>query len=116
MTIEKIWITNTAVWFLTADGCEACEKLEDYPHLKFATQAQRENFMSDRFGIHWEGLDEDLSFEGFFRHKNNNPLYDLFMSHPEVNASAIARGWEWHRVFLQNISVELRIHPKRELR
>lgn len=91
MTIEKIWITDTAVWIRTADGREACEKFEDYPRLKFATQVQRENFTSDRFGIHWEELDEDLSFEGFFRQKNTNPLYDLFMAHPEINASAIAR-------------------------
>lgn len=91
MTIEKIWITDTAVWIRTADGREACEKFEDYPRLKYATQSQRENFTSDRFGIHWEELDEDLSFDGFFSHKNTNPLYDLFMAHPEINASAIAR-------------------------
>lgn len=42
-------------------------------------------------GIHWRELDEDLSFEGFFREKKSNPLYDLFIAHPELNASAVAR-------------------------
>ncbi len=91
MTIEKIWITDSAVWIRTADGREACEKFSDYPRLRDATQSQRENYTSDAFGIHWEEIDEDLCFEGFFRNKNPNTLYDLFMAHPEINASAIAR-------------------------
>ena len=83
MTIEKIWITDTAVWVRTVDGREACEK--------FATRAQRENYSADAFGIHWEEIDEDLSFEGFFRQKSSNTLYELFMAHPEINVSAVAR-------------------------
>ena len=43
------------------------------------------------YGIHWRELDEDLSFEGFFREKKSNPLYDFFIAHPELNASAVAR-------------------------
>ena len=43
------------------------------------------------YGIHWRELDEDLSFEGFFREKKSYLLYDLFISHPELNASAVAR-------------------------
>lgn len=39
--IEKIWLTDDAVWIRTADGREACEKFADYPHLKYATQEQR---------------------------------------------------------------------------
>ncbi len=91
ITIEKIYLTDTAVCIRTADGREACEKFADYPRLKHATQSQRENYTYDNFGIHWEELDEDLSFEGFFRPKNTTLLYDLFMAHPEINASAIAR-------------------------
>ena len=82
MTIEKIWITDTAVWIRTVDGREACEKFSDY---------QRENYSADAFGIHWEEIDEDLSFEGFFRQKSSNTLYELFMAHPEINVSAVAR-------------------------
>jgi transcriptional regulator with XRE-family HTH domain len=32
-----------------------------------------------------------LSFEGFFQPKNQTELYRLFLAHPELNASAIAR-------------------------
>ncbi len=89
--IEKIWLTDTAVWIRTTDGQEACEHFEEYPRLRYATQAQRENYQSDAFGIHWPDLDEDLSFDGFFRKRNDSPLYRLFIAHPELNASAIAR-------------------------
>ena len=91
MTIEKIWITDTAVWIRTVDGREACEKFSDYPRLKYATPEQRSNYTADAFGIHWEEIDEDLSFEGFFSPKSTNVLYELFMAHPEINASAVAR-------------------------
>ena len=64
--IEKIWLTDTAVWIRTADGREAHENFDEYPRLKYATQTQRENYEPDAFGIHWPELDEDLSFEGFF--------------------------------------------------
>ena len=66
MKIEKIWLTDTAVWIRTDDGKEACEEFADYPRLRYATQEQRQQFEADEFGIHWEALDEDLSFEGMF--------------------------------------------------
>ncbi len=91
IAVKKIWITDSAVWIKTADGREACEKFSDYPRLRYATQQQREKYTADAFGIRWEEIDEDLSYEGFFRSKPTNTLYDLFMSHPEINASAVAR-------------------------
>ena len=89
--VIKIWLTDSEIWIQTEDGKTASERFADYPRLKFATPEQRNNYTTDNFGIHWEKLDEDLSFEGFFQKKNDNLLYRLFMEHPELNASAIAR-------------------------
>lgn len=91
MKIDKIWLTDTAVWIRTSEGKEACEQFADYPRLRNASQEQREQFETDEYGIHWEALDEDLSFEGFFDKKESTELYRLFMAHPELNVSAIAR-------------------------
>lgn len=91
IVVDKVWLTDTAVGIRTVDGKEAYEKFADYQRLKFATPEQRANFTVNQFGIRWEDLDEDLSFEGFFREKKSNPLYDLFIAHPELNAAAIAR-------------------------
>lgn len=89
--IDKIWLNNEAVWIRTKDGREACEFFADYPRLKFASSKQRANFKADEYGINWPDIDEDLSFEGFFQPKNHTELYRLFLAHPELNASAIAR-------------------------
>lgn len=89
--VIKIWLTDSEIWIQTKDGKTASEMFVDYPRLKYATQEQRNNYTTDDFGIHWEELNEDLSFEGFFQKKNETLLYRLFMEHPELNASAIAR-------------------------
>ncbi len=91
IVVEKVWLTDTAIWIRTAGGREAYENFADYQRLKWATPAQRANYSISSSGIHWRELDEDLGFEGFFQEKKRNPLYDLFMAHPELNASAIAR-------------------------
>ena len=89
--IEKIWLTDDAVWIRTTSGEEACEKFSDYPRLRYATKEQRANYEADEYGLHWEDIDEDLSFEGFFDKRETTQLYKLFMAHPELNISAIAR-------------------------
>lgn len=89
--IENIWLTDDAIWIRTASGKEACEKFNDYPRLRYATKEQRSNYEADEYGLHWEEIDEDLSFEGFFDKRETTQLYKLFMAHPELNVSAIAR-------------------------
>lgn len=89
--IEKIWLTDDAVWIRTDDGKEACEKFNDYPRLRYATKKQRADYETDEYGIHWREIDEDLSFEEFFNKQETTELYKLFMAHPELNVSAIAR-------------------------
>ena len=91
ITVEKIWLTADAVWIRTSDGREACEMFANYPRLKFATDVQREHYVADNFGINWPDIDEDLSFEGFFLSKHHTELYRVFLEHPELNASAVAR-------------------------
>ena len=91
ISVEKIWLTNDAVWIRASDGREAQEFFADYPRLKYASDEERSNYTWDAYGIHWPDIDEDLSFEGFFLSKPKTELYRLFMSHPELNASAIAR-------------------------
>ena len=91
IVIERIWLTENAVWIRTADGREACEYFADYPRLKYATPEQRANYKADDFGINWPDVDEDLSFEGFFQSKKRTALYQVFLAHPELNASAVAR-------------------------
>lgn len=89
--VDKVWLTDTAICIRTSDGREASEQFANVQRLNRATPEQRSNYKVTPYGIYWPELDENLSFEVFFSEKQNNVLYDLFIAHPELNASAIAR-------------------------
>ena len=57
IVVEKVWLTDTAVWIRTTDGKEACEQFAEFPRLKFATPEQRNNFTLSDDGIHWEEIE-----------------------------------------------------------
>lgn len=90
-TIVKVWTTDTEIWVERKDGVRGFERFADYPRLRDATNDERNGYEVYADGLHWEALDEDLSFEGFFEKKEHTALYNFFMNHPELNASAIAR-------------------------
>lgn len=91
MEITKIWLDDEAVWIRTDDGREASERFADYARLRNAPREALEDYTANAFGIHWNLLNEDLSYEGFFQQKSDNPLYRLFLSFPEINVAALAR-------------------------
>lgn len=78
MKVEKIWLTDTAVWIRSDDGREAYELLSDYPRLKHASTEQLHDFEADEYGIHWDELDEDLRFEGFSTNSPRQPRNPSF--------------------------------------
>ena len=77
---------------MTDTGNTVWQSLLWYKRLNAATEEQRNDYEMDEEGIHWYGLDEDISYESF---EYNDPepqgISRLFLSHPELNASAVAR-------------------------
>lgn len=90
--IVKIWFDDTRIYGLTEDGCELWQSLLYYKRLLHATPAQRERYVINAFGIRWEELDEDVSFDSFF-YPEPEPqgVARFFLTHPELNVSAVAR-------------------------
>ena len=66
ISIEAVWFQDDRIFLRTASGEERNMPLEWFPRLLNAPQVERGKFELSPFGIHWPGLDEDLSFEGFF--------------------------------------------------
>jgi hypothetical protein len=66
ITVSKVWLDNHFIYIQTDKGIVKNHPLEWFPKLLNATKEQREGFTLSPFGIHWDSLDEDLSFEGFF--------------------------------------------------
>lgn len=92
MILTKIWFADNRIYGLTENGQTVFQSLLYYKRLLNATPEQREKYRIGRMGIHWEELDEDISFESF-EYDNPEPtgISKFFLSHPEINASAIAR-------------------------
>lgn len=92
MKLTRIWFENNRIYGLTDTGNTVWQSLLWYKRLNAATEEQRNDYEMDEEGIHWYGLDEDISYESF---EYNDPepqgISRLFLSHPELNASAVAR-------------------------
>ena len=65
--VNRVWLDDYAVWVELVDGRRAKEYFADYSRLALSTPSQRKNFRLSHFGIHWPEIDEDLSYEGFFK-------------------------------------------------
>lgn len=98
MTITKIWFADNRIYGLTDDGRTLWQSLLYYKRLMQATPEQRDKYRMGRMGIHWDEIDEDISFESF-EYDNPEPegLSRFFLTHPEINASAIARRLGIHQ-------------------
>ena len=92
MIIKKIWFEGERLYALTDDGRTLWQSLLYYPRLRFAKAAQRDRYSLNAFGIHWDELDEDVSFESFeYPDPEPEGVSRIFLSHPEINVSAFAR-------------------------
>lgn len=66
--VNKVWIENASIFVSTIDGLQASYAFNMWPRLANAPEEERANFYLSYSGIHWPGIDEDLSFEGMFAH------------------------------------------------
>lgn len=53
-----------SLWVELDDGRTIGVPLAWFPRLLHASEADREEFFLSRDGIHWDGLDEDISIAG----------------------------------------------------
>ncbi|GHU94095.1 hypothetical protein FACS1894156_1880 [Bacteroidia bacterium] len=93
MEAKKVWFTDNRIYIQTEEGKHLWQSLLWYPRLLDATDEQRADYELEPFGIHWETIDEDVSYESFL-YKEHEPITDLsraLKSFPEINISGIAR-------------------------
>lgn len=92
MKIKRIWFDNNRIYGETDDGRVLWQSLLYYRRLLLATPAERGDYEMDDEGIHWEKLDEDVSFESFeYDDPEPTGISRVFLSHPEINAVAIGQ-------------------------
>jgi hypothetical protein len=69
INVSNVWLDDDYIYIQTDKGVVKIHPIIWFPRLLKASKEQRENFTLSPFGIHWESIDEDLSFEGFFSFK-----------------------------------------------
>ena len=92
MKAKRVWFEGERIYIETDDGRTLWQSILYYQRLKNATDEQRNDYEWGHFGIHWEEIDEDISYESF-EYENPEPvgISRIFLTHPELNASAVAR-------------------------
>ena len=92
MVAKEVWFEGERIFIETDDGRTLWQSILYYQRLKNATETQRNDYELGAFSIHWEEIDEDISYESF-EYDNPEPtgISRLFLTHPEINASAVAR-------------------------
>lgn len=114
--IKKLWFKDEKIFIQTDHEKNLWQSLLWYPRLKNATEEERNDYRINRFGIRWESIDEDISFESFtYEQPEPQGISRLFLTHPELNASAIARRLGMKQSLLaQYINGTKKPSPKRE--
>ena len=92
MKAKRLWFEGERIYIETDDGRTLWQSVLYYQRLMNATENQRNDYELGHFGIHWEEIDEDVSFESF-EYEMPEPvgISRIFLTHPELNASAVAR-------------------------
>lgn len=87
-----VWFEGERIYIKTDDRRTLWQSVLYYQRLRNATEEQRGNYELGAFGIHWEDIDEDVSYESFeYDDPEPTGISRLFLTHPEINASAVAR-------------------------
>jgi len=71
-TINKLWFENDRIYIETLSGEVCSQPMLFYPKLRRATNIERSQWIESHFGLHWEKIDEDISFESF-KWSDNDP-------------------------------------------
>ncbi|WP_129616144.1 MULTISPECIES: DUF2442 domain-containing protein [Bacteroides] len=94
MKITKLWFADNRIYVQTDKGEKLYQSLLFYPRLLTASNEEREKYEFWDYGIRWDAIDEDMSYESFYYDDTKEPapgIQDAFLSNPELNISAVAR-------------------------
>lgn len=111
MRIEKIWFDGDRIYAMFEDGRTLWQSLLYYRNLMNAEN--KDDYVIEDDGVHWYGLDEDISNESFeYEDPEPKGLSKILLSHPELNLSAIARRMGLQQSLLAAYSSGMK-HPSK---
>lgn len=63
--VKKVWFDGGRIFIETNAGEKMSQPLRFFPRLQRADERQRAEWTQSYFGLHWDTIDEDISFESF---------------------------------------------------
>lgn len=103
MKIKDIWFDADYIFGKDEEGKEYKQSLIWYPRLRQASDEERSQYTIGLGGIHWRGLDEDVSFESFeYEDAEPSAMQRFFLTHREINVAEFARSLGMNPTLLRN--------------
>lgn len=103
MKIKEIWFDAQYIYGRDEEGKEYKQSLLWYPRLQAASEDERRQYYIGLGGIHWRGLDEDISFESFeYEDAEPTAMQRFFLTHKEINVAEFARSLGINPTLLRN--------------
>ena len=103
MKNTKIWFDADYIYSKDEEGKEYKQSLLWYPKLREASDDERSQYTFGMGGIHWRGLDEDISFESFgYDDAEPSAMQRFFLMHKEINVAEFARLMGLNPTLLRN--------------
>ena len=103
MKIKNIWFDNDYLYGEGDDGKTYRQSLLWYSRLREASELERSQYTLSTIGIHWRGLDEDVSFESFeYEDAEPSAMQRFFLTHKEINVAEFARLMGMNPTLLRN--------------
>lgn len=103
MRIERIWFDGDYLCGMGDDGKTYRQSLLWYQRLREAGDAERGHYEMSTAGIHWRGLDVDVSFESFgYDDAEPTKLQRFFLTHKEINVAEFAKLMGMNAALLRN--------------
>ena len=103
MKIKEIWFDADYIYGRDEKGQEHRQSLVWYPRLRQADDKERNHYTMGFDGIHWRGIDEDISFESFtYDDAEPSAMQRFFLTHKEINVAEFARSMGINPTLLRN--------------
>ena len=103
MKIKEIWFDTDYIYGRDEEGKEYKQSLLWYPRLRAASAEERKQYTISLGGLHWRGLDEDVSFESFaYEDAEPSAMQRFFLTHKEINVAEFARSMGMNPTLLRN--------------
>lgn len=103
MKLDKIWFEKDYIYGKDTKRNEYRQSLLWYPKLREADDEERDKYKLAHDGIHWDKLDEAISFESFtYDDADPSEMQKLFLTHKELNISVFAKRVGINPTLLRN--------------